>query len=62
MKSIIQDMKHNYIINAIIMVILGLVLVIWPDILGNILCFILGGALIVMGVFQLIGFVRGERL
>ena len=44
------------------MVILGLVLVIWPDILGNILCFILGGALIVMGVFQLIGFVRGERL
>lgn len=62
MKSIIQDMKHNYFVNAIIMVVLGLILVIWPDILGNILCYILGGALILMGVFHLIGFVRGERL
>ena len=33
MKSIIQDMKHNYFINAVIMVILGIVLVIWPHIL-----------------------------
>lgn len=62
MKSIIQDMKQNYFINAIIMVILGLILVIWPHILGVILCYVLGGALVLMGAFQLIGFVRGERL
>ena len=62
MKSIIQDMKHNYFINAIIMVVLGLILVIWPHILGVVLCYVLGGALVLMGIFQLIGFVRGERL
>ena len=62
MKSIIQDMKHNYFINAVIMVILGIVLVIWPHILGVALCYLLGGALIVMGIFQLISFLRGERL
>ncbi|MDE6363087.1 MAG: DUF308 domain-containing protein [Lachnospiraceae bacterium] len=62
MKSIIQDMKHNYFINAVIMVLLGLVLVIWPHILGVMLCYLLGGALIVMGIFQLISFLRGERL
>ena len=62
MKSFIQDMKHNYFINAVIMVILGIVLVIWPHILGVMLCYLLGGALIVMGVFQLISFLRGERL
>ena len=62
MKSIIRDMKHNYFINAVIMVILGIVLVIWPHILGVMLCYLLGGALIVMGVFQLISFLRGERL
>lgn len=45
MKSIIQDMKHNYFINAIIMVVLGLILVIWPHILGVVLCYVLGGAL-----------------
>ena len=62
MKSIIQDMKENYFVNAVIMVLLGLVLVIWPHILGVLLCYLLGGALIVMGVFQLISFLRGERL
>ena len=62
MKSVIQDMKHNYFVNAVIMVLLGLVLVIWPHILGVLLCYLLGGALIVMGVFQLISFLRGERL
>jgi uncharacterized membrane protein HdeD (DUF308 family) len=55
-------MKHNYFINAVIMVILGIVLVIWPHILGVMLCYLLGGALIVMGIFQLISFLRGERL
>ena len=62
MKLVLQDMKHNYFINAVIMVILGIVLVIWPHILGVMLCYLLGGALIVMGVFQLISFLRGERL
>lgn len=62
MKSILQDLKHNYFINAVIMVVLGLILIIWPTLLGNILCYLLGGALILMGIFQVIGFVRGERI
>lgn len=62
MKSLIRDMKQNYIVNAVIMIILGLVLIIWPEILGNMLCYLLGGALILMGIFQLVGFLRGERL
>ena len=62
MKSIIQDMKQNYFVNAVIMVVLGLVLVIWPHILGVMLCYLLGGALILMGVIQLVVFLRGERL
>lgn len=62
MKSIIQDMKQNYVINAVIMVILGLILIIWSETIGNILCYILGGAVVLMGVFQIIGFLRGERL
>lgn len=62
MKSVIQDMKQNYFVNAVIMVVLGLVLVIWPHSLGVLLCYLLGGALIVMGIIQLVGFLRGERL
>lgn len=62
MRSFIDDMKHNYFISAILTVLVGLVLVIWPDISGKILCYVLGAALIVMGVIQLVIFVRGERV
>jgi len=62
MQSIIQDIKKNYFVNAIIMVVLGLVLVIWPRILGFMLCYLLGGALILMGAIQLVGFLRSERI
>lgn len=55
-------MKQNYFVNAVIMVVIGLVLVIWPHILGVMLCYLLGGALIVMGLIQLVGFLRGERI
>lgn len=54
--------ETNYFVNAVIMVVLGLVLVIWPHILGVMLCYLLGGALILMGVIQLVVFLRGERL
>lgn len=62
MKSIIDDMKRNYFINAVIMIVLGIVLMIWPQIVGSVLCYMLGISIVLMGTFQLIGFIRGERL
>lgn len=62
MSSFIDDMKHNYFISAIVTVVVGLILVIWPDISGKILCYTLGTALIIMGIIQLIVFLRGERI
>ncbi len=62
MRTFVDDLKHNYFLTTILTVIVGLVLVIWPDISGKILCYTLGAAVILMGVIQLIGFLRGERL
>lgn len=62
MRSIVDDMKHNYFISALLTVVVGLVLVLWPELTGKILCYILGGAIILMGVIQTIVFLRGERI
>lgn len=62
MGTFLNDLKHNYVFSTILTVAVGLVLLIWPDISGKILCYTLGAALILMGSIQLIGFVRGERL
>lgn len=62
MNSFINDMKHNYFISALVTVILGLVLVIWPDVSGKLLCYTLGVALMIMGAIQLISFLKGKRI
>ena len=62
MGSFMKDMKHNYFISTIITIAIGLVLVIWPDLSGRLLCYTLGAAIILMGIVQLIVFWRGERI
>lgn len=62
MRSIMDDMKHNYFITALITIAVGAVLVIWPEFTGKVMCYVLGGAIILMGIVQTIIFLKGERI
>lgn len=56
-----RDVRKNYSISSLITLILGIVLIGWPDLSGALLCYMLGGALILMGAIQLLIFLRGDR-
>lgn len=56
-----RDVKKNYSVSSLITLILGIVLIAWPDLSGALMCYMLGGALILMGVIQLIIYLRGNR-
>lgn len=62
MSTFVDELKHNYAFSTILTVLVGLVLVIWPDISGKILCYTLGAGLIIMGAILIFSFIRGERL
>lgn len=56
-----KDVKQNYSMSSLITLILGIILIGWPDLSGALMCYMLGGVLIIMGVIQLIAYYRGQR-
>lgn len=62
MRSFVDELKHNYFISALLTIIIGIVLVVWPDWSGRLMCYLLGAALIIMGLVQLIIYIRGQRI
>lgn len=56
-----RDVRKNYSVSSLITLILGIVLIAWPDLSGALMCYMLGGALILMGGIQLLIYLRGNR-
>ena len=54
--DLIKKAKHAYITVSVIMVILGLVLVIWPEMSLSVLCYLIGAMLVIGGIVKLIGY------
>ncbi len=56
-----RDVRKNYSVSSFITLILGIILMIWPDLSGALMCYTLGGALILMGALQLLIYFRGDK-
>lgn len=56
MLEYIKNLKLNFILASVLYCVLGLVLLIWPAASSLALCRILGGALLLYGLFNLVGF------
>lgn len=54
--NLIKKAKHAYITISVIMLVLGLVLLIWPEMSLSILCYLIGAMLIIGGVVKLVGY------
>lgn len=54
MANFLKNLKANYTLSAIICVIIGLVLIIWPGTSTQVVCMALGGMLLIYGIIQII--------
>lgn len=54
----LKRMKTNSVLNALLYVIVGAVLVIYPGVAADLLCYVLGGVLLLCGLIDLILFLR----
>lgn len=62
MREWLKSVKWNLVLAALAYVVLGVVLLVWPDTTGNVLCTLLGILLLGYGIFQIIGFfTRGDE-
>ncbi|MDE7285538.1 MAG: DUF308 domain-containing protein [Lachnospiraceae bacterium] len=54
MTDFFKSLKANYTISALLCVLLGLVLIIWPGATSQIICMLLGGVLLAYGILQIV--------
>lgn len=55
MKNFFLNLKKSYMITAIFYTLLGISMIIWPDILARLVCYSFGGLLIIYGLVIVIG-------
>lgn len=58
MREFLRNIKVNATLSAVVCIVLGLVLVIWPNIVGNVFCYIVGGALLLSGIAYIVTYFR----
>lgn len=58
--SIFKKVKWNVILSSIIYVILGVLLIIWPDIMTKNICYVVGFFAIAIGIVNLIDYIRHD--
>ena len=54
MTDFLKGLKANYTASAMLCMVLGLILLIWPGTTTRLVCMLLGGVLLIYGVFQVV--------
>lgn len=60
MKERLKDLKSSSVFPALLCLIYGIILIIWPDISSNFICYAIGVAIMLMGVIFVIRYLRKD--
>ena len=61
MRRFLKNMQLNFLLASILYILLGIVLIIWPGFSSVLLCRLLGGGLLLYGLFALGGYLFHSR-
>ena len=56
MREFFHNMKLSFLLAAVLYVILGLVLLIWPGVSATVFCYAFGGILLIYGMVAIVSF------
>ena len=60
MKERLKNMTVSFVFLSVLYLVLGVVLLIWPTTVMNIICYLFGAILLLYGVFSIWGYCRNE--
>lgn len=62
MKSLMETIRRSWMLSVLLTIALGIVLIVYPDTTGKVLCYLVGGVLLLHGILNLVRFfTRDER-
>ena len=56
MREFFHNMKLSFLLAAVLYIILGLILLIWPGVSATVFCYAFGGILLIYGVVTIVSF------
>lgn len=60
LKEKLKDLRSGSVLPALLCIVYGIVLIIWPDISSNFICYAIGAAIMLVGVIFVIRYLRKD--
>lgn len=60
LKERLRDLRSSSVLPALLCLVFGIVLIIWPDISSNFICYAIGAAIMLVGVIFVIRYIRKD--
>lgn len=61
MRNLVESIKRSWVLSVLLTIVLGVVLLVYPDTTSKVLCYLVGGVLLVHGILNLIRFFAREE-
>lgn len=61
MKEKVKQIKFNFVVAALLYIALGVVLLVWPDTTSSVICYAIGGILLIHGAVSILGFLLSKE-
>ena len=61
MRQFFSDLRNDLLLSGAISLLLGLVLIFFPDTTSFLICYLCAGVMILFGLFQLLAFLFSDR-
>lgn len=60
LKERLRDLRSSSVLPALLCLVYGIVLIIWPDISSNFICYAIGAAIMLVGIIFVIRYIRKD--
>lgn len=60
MKSLVETIRRSWVLSVLLTIALGIVLLVYPDTTSRVLCYLVGGVLLIHGILNLVRFFTRE--
>lgn len=61
MKSLVETIRRSWVLSVLLTIALGIVLLVYPDTTSRVLCYLVGGVLLIHGILNLVRFFTREK-
>ena len=60
MNNILKNIKKSFIITSLLYILFGIILIVFPEDIGRLICYLFGGIIMIFGIINIINYISKE--